>query len=234
MSLRAGGTLVDAPILGAPPVVRAGEAAILVGGAAQDVADVRSVLSVFGSVRHVGPLGSAARPKLVANSMIADVILAAAELQVAGEDAGLDPEDVFFVLARVAPSLQPRKAGLEGYDTPRLFALRDLRKDVDLAMSLYGASATQRGRAALPAGSPSGSGRSVANGGRGRDHHLGTWLRPRRSGRWADPEGRLLRAVDVARSSNAEAIVLAADMFAGLALIGAAFVLLDRDPGRRR
>ena len=31
----AGGTLVDAPIMGAPPVVRAGEATILVGGAAR-------------------------------------------------------------------------------------------------------------------------------------------------------------------------------------------------------
>jgi 3-hydroxyisobutyrate dehydrogenase-like beta-hydroxyacid dehydrogenase len=136
----AGGTLVDAPILGAPPLVRAGEAAILVGGTTPDVADVRSVLSVFGGVRHVGRLGSAARLKLVANSMLADVILAAAELQVAGEDAGLDPDDVFFVLNRVAPSLEPRRAGLEGHDTPTLFALRDLRKDVDLAMALYGAS----------------------------------------------------------------------------------------------
>jgi len=138
----AGGTLVDAPILGAPPFVRAGEAAILVGGAIEDVADVRSVLSALGTVRHVGQLGSAARLKLVANSMLADVILAAAELQLAGEDAGLDPEDVFFVINRVAPSLKPRQAGLEGHPTPTLFALRDLRKDVDLAMALFGASAT--------------------------------------------------------------------------------------------
>ncbi len=53
----AGGTLVDAPILGAPPFVRAGEAAILVGGTSEDVADARPVLSLFGTVRHVGPLG---------------------------------------------------------------------------------------------------------------------------------------------------------------------------------
>ena len=140
----AGGTLVDAPILGAPPVVRAGDSAILAGGTTQDVADVRAVLSAFGTVRHVGPLGSAARLKLVANSMLADVILAAAELQVAGEDAGLDRDDVFFVLKRVAPSLEARQAGLvEGRHTPTLFALRDLRKDVDLAMALYGESAAQ-------------------------------------------------------------------------------------------
>ena len=56
------------------------------------------VLSMLGTVRHVGAAGSAARLKLVANSMLADVILAAAELQVAGEGAGLDPDDVFWVL----------------------------------------------------------------------------------------------------------------------------------------
>ena len=140
----AGGTFVDAPILGAPPLVRAGGAAILVGGATEDVARVRPVLAAFGSVRHVGRSGSAARLKLVANSMLADVILAAAELQVAGEDAGLDPEDVFFVLNRVAPSLEARRAGLvEGRHTPTLFALRDLDKDVDLAMTLYDVSAAQ-------------------------------------------------------------------------------------------
>jgi 3-hydroxyisobutyrate dehydrogenase-like beta-hydroxyacid dehydrogenase len=137
----AGSTLVDAPIMGAPPVVRAGEATILVGGADDDVAAASPVLSVLGTVRHVGPLGSAARLKLVANSMLADVILAAAELQVAGEEAGLDPDDVFFVLKRVAPSLESRRPGIvEGRYTPPLFALRDLRKDVRLAMTLFGRS----------------------------------------------------------------------------------------------
>jgi 3-hydroxyisobutyrate dehydrogenase-like beta-hydroxyacid dehydrogenase len=140
----AGGTLVDAPIMGAPPVVRAGEATILAGGADEDVAAARPVLSVLGTVRHIGPLGSAARLKLVANSMLADVILAAAELQVAGEGAGLDPDDVFWVLQRVVPSLEARRAGLiEGRHTPPLFALRDLRKDVDLAQSLFGRSAAE-------------------------------------------------------------------------------------------
>jgi 3-hydroxyisobutyrate dehydrogenase-like beta-hydroxyacid dehydrogenase len=133
----AGGTFVDAPILGAPPTVRAGIASVVVGGASADVADVRQLLNVLGTVRHVGPVGSAARLKLVANSMLADVLLAAAELQAAGEAAGLDRDDVFFVLERVAPSLGARRAGLEGQLTPTWFALRDLRKDMDLAMALY-------------------------------------------------------------------------------------------------
>jgi 3-hydroxyisobutyrate dehydrogenase-like beta-hydroxyacid dehydrogenase len=137
----AGGTLVDAPIVGAPPFVRAGEAAILVGGADEDVAVAGPVLSVLGTVRHVGPLGSGARLKLVANSMLADVILAAAELQVAGEGAGLQPDDVFWVLERIVPGLEARRAGLiEGRHTPTLFAMRDLRKDLGLALTLFARS----------------------------------------------------------------------------------------------
>jgi 3-hydroxyisobutyrate dehydrogenase-like beta-hydroxyacid dehydrogenase len=132
-----GGTLVDAPLLGAPAVVSAGEAAILVGGADDDVAAATPVLGTLGTVRHVGPLGGAARLKLVANSMLADVVLAAAELQVAGEDAGLDPDDVFWVLERLVPALEARRSGyLEGSYASQ-FALRDLRKDVGFALGLF-------------------------------------------------------------------------------------------------
>jgi 3-hydroxyisobutyrate dehydrogenase-like beta-hydroxyacid dehydrogenase len=135
---KAGDRLVDAPILGAPTLVRNGQAAVLLGGSEPDVAEATSVIGSLGTVRHVGPLGSAARLKLVANSMLADVILAAAELQVAGERAGLAPDDVFWVLERLAPSIGPRRPGLvEGRHEPTLFALRDLRKDLDLAWDLF-------------------------------------------------------------------------------------------------
>jgi len=136
----AGGTLVDAPIIGAPPFVRAGEAAILVGGLSADVAIASAVLGALGSVRHVGPLGSAARLKLVANSMLADVIAAAAELQVAGEAAGLEANDVFWVLERIAPSLEARRPGLLEDKHAPLFAMRDLRKDLGFALALFGRS----------------------------------------------------------------------------------------------
>jgi 3-hydroxyisobutyrate dehydrogenase/2-hydroxy-3-oxopropionate reductase len=132
------GRIVDAPILGAPTVMRAGQAAILVGGPALAVGLADPVLSALGTVRHVGPLGSGARLKLVANSMLADVVLAAAELQVAGERAGLQPDDVFWVLERMAPLLGARRNGIvEDRHEPTLFALRDLRKDLDLAIALF-------------------------------------------------------------------------------------------------
>jgi len=138
----AGGRLVDAPIIGAPVVVRAGDGAILVGGGRRDVAAATSVLTSLGTVRHVGRLGSAARLKLVANSMLADVLLAAAELQVAGEEAGLGADDVFWVLQRLAPLLEVRRSGyLEHRHKPALFALRDLHKDLGFATALFRESA---------------------------------------------------------------------------------------------
>jgi 3-hydroxyisobutyrate dehydrogenase-like beta-hydroxyacid dehydrogenase len=139
-----GGRLVDAPILGAPPVLRAGQAAILIGGDDLDVGRATAVLSTLGTVRHVGPLGSGARLKLIANSMLADIVLAAAELQVAGERAGLQQADVFWVLERMAPLLAARRTGIvENRHEPALFALRDLRKDLGLAVGLFAQSGVQ-------------------------------------------------------------------------------------------
>jgi 3-hydroxyisobutyrate dehydrogenase-like beta-hydroxyacid dehydrogenase len=133
-----GSGLVDATIVGAPPIVERGEAAILVGGAAADVERARPILEHFGTVRHVGPPGNGARLKLIANSMLAQVTIGAAELQNAGESAGLDPGDVFWILARFAPALEARRpAYVENELQPTMFALRDLRKDLDLALELF-------------------------------------------------------------------------------------------------
>ena len=137
----ADGRLVDAQIVGAPPAVDAGQAVILIGGDDPDVALADPVLSALGTIRHVGPLGSGALLKLVANSMLADIVVAATELQAAGEQAGLQPDHVFWVLERMAPMLAARRGGIvENRHEPTLFAmrdLRDLRKDLDLALELF-------------------------------------------------------------------------------------------------
>ena len=110
-----------------PPLVLRGAAAVLVGSAAADVDRVRPVLQPLGELCHVGPLGSGARLNLVANSRLATVTTAAAELQVAGEATGLDPEQVFWILARLVPSLEMRRAGyVSGRHRPAQFALRAL------------------------------------------------------------------------------------------------------------
>jgi 3-hydroxyisobutyrate dehydrogenase-like beta-hydroxyacid dehydrogenase len=133
-----GSHLIDATIVGAPPLVERGEAVILVGGDDAQFERARPVLENFGVVRHVGKSGNGARLKLIANSMLAQVMLGTAELQNAGESTGLDPADVFWILARFAPSLETRRpAYVENQLQPTMFALHDLRKDLDLALGLF-------------------------------------------------------------------------------------------------
>jgi 3-hydroxyisobutyrate dehydrogenase-like beta-hydroxyacid dehydrogenase len=134
----AGAHLVDATIVGAPSIVERGEAAILIGGESVDVERARPILEHLGTVRHVGRPGNGARLKLVANSLLALVTAGAAELQQAGESAGLDPADVFWILARMVPSLEVRRpAYVERELQATMFALHDLRKDLDLALELF-------------------------------------------------------------------------------------------------
>jgi 3-hydroxyisobutyrate dehydrogenase-like beta-hydroxyacid dehydrogenase len=135
---RAGSTLVDAPVIGAPPAVLKGAELVIAGGERADVERVRPVLELLGELRHVGPLGSGARLKLVANSMLGALVLVAAELETAGKRAGLDPGATFDLITRFVPSLAIRRAGyLEDRHQPTMFALRDLRKDLDLALGVF-------------------------------------------------------------------------------------------------
>jgi 3-hydroxyisobutyrate dehydrogenase-like beta-hydroxyacid dehydrogenase len=101
----AGARMVDVPILGAPATVLAGDAVILAGGSAEDIQSATPILSRLGTVRWVGPLGSAGRLAQLANNMLADIALAAAELRVGGDWAGLAPDDIYWVLQRLAPAL---------------------------------------------------------------------------------------------------------------------------------
>ncbi len=135
---RTGSTLVDAPLIGPPPAVRCGKALVIAGETPDAVERVRPILEHLGELRHVGPPGSGARMKLVANSMLGALILVAAELETAGTGAGLDPGTTFDVLTRFVPSLAVRRAGyLEDKHRPTMFALRDLQKDLHLALNLF-------------------------------------------------------------------------------------------------
>ena len=136
--VRTGSTFVDAPVIGAPPAVLHGAELVIAGGERADVERVRPVLERLGEVRHVGPFGSGARLKLVANSLLGAVVLIAAELETAGANAGLDAGTTFDVLTRFVPSLAVRRVGfLEDRHEPTMFALRDLRKDLDLALGVF-------------------------------------------------------------------------------------------------
>jgi 3-hydroxyisobutyrate dehydrogenase-like beta-hydroxyacid dehydrogenase len=99
---------------------------------------VRPVLQQLGEVHYVGDIASAAVLKLVANSFLGIVSAGAAELMAAGTAQGLDPQQVFTILSRIAPGLKVREAGfVRNIHEPALFAVRDLLKDLDLGLALY-------------------------------------------------------------------------------------------------
>ena len=135
---RAGAQLIEAPVMGSVPAIEAGSVIVLAGGSEVAIDRARPVLEALGEVHVVGPLGSAAALKLVANSMLAGVSALAAELQSAGTTAGLKADDVFWVISRAAPGLNARKAGFVDHRyEPITFALRDALKDVRMAVELY-------------------------------------------------------------------------------------------------
>jgi 3-hydroxyisobutyrate dehydrogenase len=135
---RAGAQFVEAPVLGSVGAVEAGTLIVLASGGEAAIERARPVLEALGEVRRLGEVGSSAKLKLVANSMIAGVSALAAELLAAGTAAGLSAEDVFSVLSRVAPVLNARKTGfVEHRYEPVTFALRDALKDVRMATELY-------------------------------------------------------------------------------------------------
>ena len=143
---RRGLRLLEAPVLGSVPAVDSGTLAVLVGGSPQDLERARPVLERLGEIHYVGGFGSAARLKLVANTMLGITSAAAAELLAAGTAAGLDREQVFWALLRFVPALKAREAGfMRDQHDPTMFAVHDLVKDLALALDVY-----DRANAAVP------------------------------------------------------------------------------------
>src|SRR5947208_2898529 len=133
-----GASFLEAPVVGSVPAVESGKLLILVGGDQITLERIHRVLEVLGEVRHVGPLGHAARLKLVANSMLGITSAAAGELYNAGLRAGLDRQRVWEILTRFVPYLDARRAGyLEGRYDPVMFRLADMVKDLQLALGVY-------------------------------------------------------------------------------------------------
>jgi 3-hydroxyisobutyrate dehydrogenase-like beta-hydroxyacid dehydrogenase len=138
-----GARLIEAPVIGSTPAVNSGSLFILAGAALKEDLDVaRPILEQLGEVHYVGDLGSAAALKLIANSFLGIVSAGAAELMAAGTAHGINPEEVSTVLARIWPGLKLREAGfVKHVHQPTMFAMRDLLKDLDLALAFYESAA---------------------------------------------------------------------------------------------
>ena len=135
-----GTALVDAPVLGSLNEVETGQLSIFAGGPDEAVARIAPLLADLGTVLHVGPTGSGARAKLIANATLVGVIAVVGEAIALGRELGLDDETIGTVLGRTALAEQAarRLRAVESGDYPPRFPLSLARKDADLIHAATG------------------------------------------------------------------------------------------------
>jgi 3-hydroxyisobutyrate dehydrogenase-like beta-hydroxyacid dehydrogenase len=140
--LPAGRRMLDAPVLGSLTEVDEGSLRIFSGGEREDVEAARPTLSALGDVLHVGPLGSGAAAKLVANLTLVGTLSLLGEAVALGEALGLDASVVFDTLSAtpLGPQAERRRKALEAGTFERRFALELAAKDAEL-VSAAGADA---------------------------------------------------------------------------------------------
>jgi 3-hydroxyisobutyrate dehydrogenase-like beta-hydroxyacid dehydrogenase len=126
-----GARFVDAPVSGTRGPAIAGKLLVIAGGAAPDVELASSVLRAFGTVQHVGPVGSGAAMKLVLNGLGAQMLTALCSVLGLAERLGLDRGTVLDVVQAGAFS-SPTFAGKRA----RLLS-PDPGADADFKMGLW-------------------------------------------------------------------------------------------------
>lgn len=126
--------LMDAPVLGSTSEVEERRLKVFAGGAVDAVARWRALLEGLGTVIHVGPLGSGAAAKLVANSTLLAALTAVGEAVALGRRLGVDDDALFEVLSAtpLAAQAERRRASIENDDYPLRFHLALAHKDADL------------------------------------------------------------------------------------------------------
>jgi 3-hydroxyisobutyrate dehydrogenase-like beta-hydroxyacid dehydrogenase len=135
----AGVALLDAPVLGSVPQATEGTLKIFVGGEASDLEPCLSIFEVLGRPIHVGPLGSGAATKLVANSTLGALMSALGEALALADALGLDPHRTLDILAEspIGVTARSKRDHIEsGTYPPRfklLLAAKDLRLVLDAA-----------------------------------------------------------------------------------------------------
>jgi 3-hydroxyisobutyrate dehydrogenase-like beta-hydroxyacid dehydrogenase len=137
--------LVDAPVLGSLTEAEGGSLRIFVGGDTELAERARPVLDVLGEPLYVGPLGSGAAAKLVANSTLFGVIAVLGEAIALGESLGLSRASLFAVLAAtpVAAAAERRRAAVEEGKYPPRFPLSLALKDAELVAEAAAAAGVE-------------------------------------------------------------------------------------------
>jgi 3-hydroxyisobutyrate dehydrogenase-like beta-hydroxyacid dehydrogenase len=132
--------VLDAPVMGSPAAVAAGEGRFLVGGPLPTIADLEPLWHDLGAgYTHCGTAGSAATMKLVGNLLLITGVAALAEAITTARRLGIDDELIETLLADspvVSPASRVRLASLLDDTHPGWFSPTLARKDLRLAIGL--------------------------------------------------------------------------------------------------
>jgi 3-hydroxyisobutyrate dehydrogenase-like beta-hydroxyacid dehydrogenase len=129
--------LLDAPVLRSRREAETGTLRIFVGGPAELAERWTPLLSVLGSPLYVGPVGSGAAAKLVANTALIGAVGLLGEALSLADGLNLSREKAFEVLAAtpLAEQAERRRESIERGEYPPRFALYLARKDTELVAS---------------------------------------------------------------------------------------------------
>lgn len=131
---------LDAPVVGSKGPATQGTLVILVGGLPQTLERCRSVLQAMGkTIVHAGNVGMGSALKLMTNLMLAHLMAGFSEAVLLAKAVGLDPKRFLEVLdASTFPSpwYHTKGAGLLQGDFSPHFALKHMRKDLELMVAL--------------------------------------------------------------------------------------------------
>jgi 3-hydroxyisobutyrate dehydrogenase len=134
-----GARLIEAPVLGTIPQVRAGTLFAMAGGEADDIERARPVLEkLTRRIVHMGPNGAGYAMKLAANLGLGAYIQAIAESLALGAAEGLALEQMVDVLQETATTsgwLKVKADVLKGGEGDMTLDIRTLRKDMVSAVA---------------------------------------------------------------------------------------------------
>jgi 3-hydroxyisobutyrate dehydrogenase/2-hydroxy-3-oxopropionate reductase len=140
--LPTGTELLDSPVLGSLSEAESGTLKIFAGGSAAAVKRWTPLLSILGSVLHVGPLGAGTAAKLVANSTLVGLLTLLGECLALAKALGLSRDVAFDIAAAtpLGPQAERRRSSVETGEYPRRFPLYLAHKDADLILEAAGSA----------------------------------------------------------------------------------------------
>ena len=134
--------MLDAPVLGSVPQATEGTLKIFVGGNDAVVERCRPVLEAMGAPRHLGPIGTGAAMKLVANSTLGALMCGLGEALALADALGVDEQSVLDILvdSPIGVTAKGKRPLIESGVYQPNFSLGLAAKDLALVTAAAGAA----------------------------------------------------------------------------------------------